>query len=204
MDATAIAIFAGALLVSAGSPGPSVAALVSRVLTNGWRDVAPFIVAMWLGEVTWLLAALAGLAALAELFAVAFTVIKWCGIAYLLWLAVQMWRQPVEWAPTELPTGRSSWSMFLAGLAVTIGNPKIMVFYLALLPTLLDLSSATFAHWAVLAVTTLVILVITDGLWILAAERARRLLRSRTARRIANRLSALTLAGAAAFVAARA
>ena len=54
MDTSSIAIFAGALLLSAGTPGPSIAALVSRVLTNGWRDVLPFLLAMWLGEVMWL------------------------------------------------------------------------------------------------------------------------------------------------------
>lgn len=51
MDSIALAIFALALVVNAGAPAPSVAALVSRVISNGWRDVAPFGAAMRIGEV---------------------------------------------------------------------------------------------------------------------------------------------------------
>jgi len=57
VDLSSLLIFAGALLVAAGSPGPSIAALVARVLTNGYRDVLPFLAAMWIGEALWLLLA---------------------------------------------------------------------------------------------------------------------------------------------------
>lgn len=60
MTLSALAVFAFALLVTAGTPGPSVAALVARVLTNGVRDVLPFLAAMWLGEAMWLTLAVAG------------------------------------------------------------------------------------------------------------------------------------------------
>ena len=79
MDASSLVVFAGALLVSAGSPGPSIAALVSRVLTRGFRDVLPFLAAMWLGEVLWLTLAVAGLAAIAETLHLLFAVVKWAG-----------------------------------------------------------------------------------------------------------------------------
>jgi threonine/homoserine/homoserine lactone efflux protein len=55
-------VFALTLLVAAGSPGPSIAALVARVLTNGLRDVLPFLAAMWIGEAIWLSFAVGGLA----------------------------------------------------------------------------------------------------------------------------------------------
>ena len=54
MTLSALLVFALTLLVAAGSPGPSIAALVARVLTSGVRDVLPFLAAMWLGEVLWL------------------------------------------------------------------------------------------------------------------------------------------------------
>lgn len=95
MELTALAVFAVALLMAAGSPGPSIAALVARVLVNGWRDVAPFLAAMWIGELIWLTLAVAGLAAIAETFQLAFVIVKYCGIAYLLYLAWRMWRAPV-------------------------------------------------------------------------------------------------------------
>ena len=60
MDVSSLLIFAGALLVAAGSPGPSIAALVARVLSGGLRDVLPFLLAMWIGEAVWLTLAVFG------------------------------------------------------------------------------------------------------------------------------------------------
>ena len=145
-DLTALSIFAIALALSAGSPGPSIAALVSRVVSNGWRDVLPFVAAMWIGEVIWLTCAVLGLAAIAEQFQFIFLLIKYVGIAYLLFLAWGMWRTPAggQFDHQALPPRTSNRTkMFFAGIAVTLGNPKIMVFYMALLPTLLDLGSTT-------------------------------------------------------------
>jgi threonine/homoserine/homoserine lactone efflux protein len=143
MDASGLLIFAGALTVAAGSPGPSVAALVARVIARGWRDVIPFAAAMWLGEALWLTLAVYGLAALAEALHGVFQVVKYLGVTYLLYLAWKIWCAPVAIVsdgPAPRPGGCG---MFLAGLAVTLGNPKIMVFYLALLPTIIDLAGVT-------------------------------------------------------------
>jgi threonine/homoserine/homoserine lactone efflux protein len=62
MALSGLLVFALALIVAAGSPGPSIAALVARVMTSGLRDVLPFLAAMWLGEAIWLGCAVAGLA----------------------------------------------------------------------------------------------------------------------------------------------
>lgn len=202
MEPLTIALFAGALMLSAGTPGPSVAALVARVITNGWRDVLPFLAAMWLGEVVWLTMAMAGLSALAQTFQPAFLGLKWAGIAYLCWLAFRMWTQAPA-AAGELPRRASSWSMFGAGMALTLGNPKIMVFYVALLPVLIDLPAVGVADWAVLSAVTLAALAVVDLAWVAAAERARGFLRTPWAMRIANRISAAALGGAAAAVASR-
>ena len=202
MDLSTLLIFGGALLVAAGSPGPSVAALVARVIARGWRDVVPFAAAMWLGEALWLTLAVYGLAALAESLHGAFLVAKYLGAAYLLYLAWRMWSAPItvhQHGPA--PRADSSVRMFLAGLAVTLGNPKIMVFYLALLPTIIDLAGITLLAWLELTGTMLVILAVIDLAYIVLAARARRLLRSPRALRIANRTSATILGGAAATLA---
>ncbi len=62
MHLASLLIFAAALFVAAGSPGPSVAALVARVISKGFRDVFPFLAAMWIGEGIWLSCAVFGLA----------------------------------------------------------------------------------------------------------------------------------------------
>jgi threonine/homoserine/homoserine lactone efflux protein len=203
MDIAALLIFAGALAIAAGSPGPSIAALVARVLARGHRDVVPFLAAMWIGEAIWLSLAVWGLASLAETFHTAFVVLKWAGVAYLLFLSWKMWRAPVNLTGPEIPERRSAIRMFMAGFAVTLGNPKIMVFYIALLPTIIDLRYLSVLGWAELTATMLVVLMATDLLWVILASRARRMLKSPTAVRLANRLSAGVMAGAATAIAAR-
>jgi threonine/homoserine/homoserine lactone efflux protein len=203
MTLSALLVFALALLVAAGSPGPSIAALVARVLTNGLRDVLPFLVAMWLGEALWLTVAVTGLVVLAQAFHGLFTALKVAGVLYMLWLAWTMWHAPAEVSGDALPRGQRPWRMFVAGLLVTLGNPKIMVFYLALLPTLIDLHAVGFAAWAELVATMLVVLACIDLAWALLAARGRRLLRSPRAVRLANRAGASAMAGAAAAIAAK-
>ncbi len=203
MEPYSLLIFAGALMVAAGSPGPSIAALVARVLSGGWRGVLPFLAAMWIGEAIWLSLAVWGLAAIAESLQLLFTVIKYLGVAYLLYLAWRMWFAPVELKDAALPAARSGRRLFAAGMAVTLGNPKIMVFYLALLPAIIDLGSITLAGWAELTATMLAVLTAVDLGWALLAAQARRLLRTPRALRAVNRLSAGVMAGAATAIAAR-
>jgi threonine/homoserine/homoserine lactone efflux protein len=203
MALSSLLVFALALIVAAGSPGPSIAALVARVLTNGLREVLPFLLAMWLGEALWLACAVAGLAVIAHTFAMVFIALKIIGVGYLLFLAWKMWFAATEVSKDELPSGQSAWRMFAAGLTVTLGNPKIMVFYLALLPTLVDLSRVGTVAWIELTLTMLLVLVSVDIGWALLAARARQLLTSRWAVKIANRTSATMMAGAAAAIAAR-
>ena len=202
MELSALLIFAAALLVAAGSPGPSIAALVARVLARGHRDVLPFLAAMWLGEAIWLGLAVWGLAALAETFHAAFVALKWLGVGYLMLLAWKMWHAPVSTAAAGIPE-TSPWRLFGAGMAVTLGNPKIMLFYMALLPTIVDLPRLSVFGWLELTTAMLVVLMAIDLAWVLLAARARRLLTSPRALRIANRTSAGLMAGAATAIAAR-
>jgi threonine/homoserine/homoserine lactone efflux protein len=203
MTLSSLLIFAAALFVAAGSPGPSIAALVARVISKGWRDVLPFLAAMWVGEAVWLSLAVFGLAFVAQTFHYAFVVLKWVGVAYLAYLAWKMWTAPAAVREGALPNDDSPARLFFAGMAVTLGNPKIMMFYLALLPTIIDLHAITVPGWAALTATQVSVLIVIDLAWTAAAAQARRVLKSVRAMRIANRISAATMAGAAAAIATR-
>ena len=203
MSLSALLVFALALIIAAGTPGPSIAALVARVLTNGFRDVLPFLAAMWLGEAMWLTCAVAGLAVIARSFGMVFIALKFAGVAYLLFLAWKMWRAPADVQGSDLPSGQSPWRMFIAGLLVTLGNPKIMMFYLALLPTIIDLSRIGTVAWFELTLTMLIVLMAVDFGWALLASRARKLLNTRRAVKFTNRASATVMAGVAAAIATR-
>mgnify|MGYP001765782836 CR=1 FL=1 len=204
MTLFALALFAGALFLNAGSPGPSVVALVAQVLSRGPRAVLPFLAAMWIGEAIWLAAAVAGLSALAERLHEVFVLVKWAGVLYLLWLAIGLWRRPAEAGPQGETEPAGGWKMFATGFSLTLGNPKIMVFYLALLPTLVDVANLGFTGWAELAVVQIAVMAFVDLSWVGVAGRARRFLASARAVRLTRRASALAMGGAAAVIAGRA
>ncbi len=158
---------------------------------------------MWIGEAIWLSMAVFGLAYVAQTFHLVFVAVKWAGVAYLAWLAWKMWTAPVTVHEGDMPSADSPLKLFLAGMAVTLGNPKIMMFYMALLPTIIDLEKVSLVGWAELTAAMAIVLIAVDLAWIIAAARVRRLLKSARAMRIANRISATTMAGAAAAIAAR-
>lgn len=204
IDSLSLVLFGSALVVSAGVPGPSIAALVSRVIIGHWTEVLPFLAAMWLGEILWMTLAIAGLAAIAETFHVLFLIVKYCGVLYLLYLAWQMWSAPTSFAEDRRPGDvLSAARMFLTGLSITMGNPKIMVFYLALLPTIIDVTALSFVGWAGLAGIMLAVLMVIDGAYVLLAHHMRMLIRTPRAVRLANRIGAVSLGGAATIIASR-
>jgi threonine/homoserine/homoserine lactone efflux protein len=204
MDFAGLAVFATALLIAAASPGPGIAAIVARVLGRGTRGALAFTLGVAIGDVVWLTFGIAGLAALAQTFHGVFAAIKYLGAAYLLYLACKLWTAPAEAREMTADTSREDpLRLFLGGLAVTMGNPKVMVFYLALLPAILDLARVTMLGYAELVAVTLAVLGLVFGTYILLAARARRLFTSPAAMRVVNRSSGAVMAGAAAAIAAR-
>jgi Putative threonine efflux protein len=204
MDITGLLVFATALFIAAASPGPGIAAIVARVLGRGTRGAAAFGAGLAIGDVVWLTFAIVGLAALAQTFHEVFLVIKYAGAAYLLYIAYRLWTAPAA-AREVTADGKAEHplKLFLGGLAVTMGNPKVMVFYLALLPTILDLTRVNLLGYAELVLATLSVLAVVLGAYIVLASRARRLFTSPRAIRILNRTTGTVMAGAAAAVAAR-
>lgn len=208
MDLPSLVVFASALFVAAASPGPGIAAIVARVLVRGPTGALAFTSGIAFGDLVWLTVAITGLAALAQTFHGVFLVVRWAGAAYLLWLAWRLWTAPaatLDEPPGALPSGATerSWRLFTGGLAVTLGNPKVMVFYLALLPSLIDMRAIDMlAYLELVAIVTAVLAVVFGG-WIALAARARRLFRSPRAVRRANRAAAGIMAGAAATIVAR-
>jgi threonine/homoserine/homoserine lactone efflux protein len=135
--ATLIA-FTAALALAAASPGPGIIAVVAKALGSGFRGAFPMVLGLVLGDLSYLTFAAFGLAALAQSFGTVFVVVKWLGAAYLAWLAVRLWTAEPAAARFGAAAATGAWRTFLGGLALTLGNPKVMIFYLALLPSLVD------------------------------------------------------------------
>ncbi len=204
MDLAGLLLFSSALFIAAASPGPGIAAIVGRVLGRGPKEAVAFSIGVALGDVVWLTCAILGLAALAQAFHEVFLVIKYAGAAYLLYIAYRIWTAPA--LPKNVQADRRAEhpaKLLLGGLALTLGNPKTIVFYLALLPTILDLTRITLLGYAELVAATLTVLGVVFGTYIVLAARARQLFTTPRAIRILNRSTGALLAGAAAAVAAR-
>lgn len=204
LDLSALLFFAGALAVAAISPGPGIAAILARVLGRGRSGMFAFTAGMSVGDVVWLGFAIGGLAVVVQAFHEVLVVIKFAGAAYLLYLAWKLWTAPAK-APDIASVDRreSRTKLFLGGLAVTLGNPKTMVFYLALLPNIVDIPRIDALGFVELSVVTLSVLALVFGGYILIALRARQLITSARAVRAVNRTSGAVMAGAAIAIATR-
>lgn len=204
MDFATLAFFAGILALAALSPGPAVVALVARTLARGRTGSLAFIAGLALGDMLWLTAACLGLAALAAAMGGLFFLVRLAGAAYLLYLAYRLWTEPAK-APSADAAGaeRGPFGLFGAGLALSMGNPKSMAFYLALLPTLVDLQHLTLLGFAEMSLVIAVVLAAVFTAYVLAADRARRLIASTRVMRWLNRTCGLAMAGAAVTVATK-
>jgi threonine/homoserine/homoserine lactone efflux protein len=131
-----------------------------------------------------------------------FLVVKYAGAAYLLYLAYRMWSTAPQVAPeqAELPKAERSSRLFLGSLALTLANPKTMVFFLALLPTVVELERLDLAGFLEITATICIVLPLVLGGYTLLAANARKVFKSARAVRRINRASGVAMAGAAVAV----
>lgn len=197
-------VFVGALSVAAISPGPGLAAIVAMVLARGAKSTLWFCAGIILGDLVWLSLSLGGLAVVARQIPMLFVLIKWIGVVYLVWLAWAAWHADTPAGDGRAATPeRSRLARGLAGLAVTMGNPKAMLFYIALLPNLISAERLNPETVAPLYLAVIVVLSVVFAIYAAAAETARRTMKSARAVRHFNRASATALGGAAVWIASR-
>ncbi len=204
LEISQLLAYATALSLAVSIPGPGITALVARTIATGVPTAFAMLWGMILGDLIFLTFAVFGLAFIAKSFAAVFALIKWCSVVYLFILAWEFWHAKHQKFSSEKLSNQSKRSAILSGLAVTLGNPKPVFFYLALLPALIDLSLVSFNTWLynLLPITILVLSVI-GGLFILCANAVRKQLAHQTAQRKMCRLAALAMAGAASSIALR-
>jgi threonine/homoserine/homoserine lactone efflux protein len=196
--------YSAALGIAAAIPGPGVTALVARALGSGFRSSLAMSFGLILGDLTYLTAVALGLAFVAQTFGEIFLAIKWFGVLYLAWLGWKFWTAGITPEAVEARRGKGGFvSSFVAGLTVTLGNPKTMIFYLAITPTIVDLNTVTLVDYAILAALTILVLLVVLVPYLALAAKARWFLRSPRALKALNRTAATFMMGAAAAIAAR-
>jgi threonine/homoserine/homoserine lactone efflux protein len=206
MTVTNLAVFAITYLAVLVLPGPGVTALIARVLARGTGDIPAFIAGFVAGALLWFLIAATGMAALAASFAALFLAIRYLCAAYLLWLALKFWSSaPVSVSTSDIGilARESHWRAFLTGLAINLGNPKVILFFLATLPTVVRIGDVTPLGFVELAGVVVFIASTVLAIYAALAGRARRLFNSPKSVRLVNRGSGVVMAGAAVAIAMR-
>ena len=199
-----LAVFALVYALAVASPGPGVAAVVARALGRGMSGAPAFIAGFVVGDLLWFALAAAGLAVLAHSAYTVFLVIRYLGAAYLLYLAWRLWNAPAQALDaSQTPRRERPLQLFLGSLALTLGNPKTMVFFLAVLPTVVELNRLSAVGFLAMTLVIAVLLPAVLGAYTVFAARARsRLSRPGTVRWV-QRGTGAVMAGAAVAVATR-
>lgn len=191
--------FVAASAVLLAIPGPTILLVISYSLSHGRKVASATVAGVALGDFTAMTASMLGLGALLATSALLFTVLKWVGAAYLIYLGIKLWRSPVagqavrtdEDAPAVRP-----FKVFLHTYAVTALNPKSIVFFVAFLPQFLDLAKPLFFQMAVFEVTFLALATINASLYGLLASMARDTIRKPKVQKIVNRTGGSLMIGA--------
>jgi homoserine/homoserine lactone efflux protein len=187
---TWLAFFAAAWAISI-SPGAGAVAAMGAGLSHGFVRGYCLTVGLVLGILTQVLVVGLGLGALIAASSLAFSVIKWLGVAYLVWLGLKQWRAPV----TPLVPGAgeraapvSRRALVLRGWMVNAVNPKGTVFLLAVVPQFLDLAHSLAPQYALIGATLVFTDLVVMGLYTALASKLLRLLRTPRQMRTLNRL----------------
>jgi threonine/homoserine/homoserine lactone efflux protein len=180
-------------------PGPTILTVISYSMAHGRRANVPLIAAVALGDSTALVVSLLGLGALLATSAFWFTIVKWAGGLYLLYLGIKLLRAGIS--ATELVTSAvpgSRWKLFANTYLVTALNPKGIVFFVAFLPQFINPSAGITQQLWVLAVTFVAMATLNATLYAVFAGSARKVLSSPRAQRRFN-LAGGSLLSAAGF-----
>ena len=180
-------------------PGPNAALIVANSVGRGTRYGLLTVAGTSSAVVVQLGLTALGLTAVLGALAVWFEWIRWIGVAYLLFLGIRQWRAPPIDLTRAAPQPRSVRAIALRGFLVGLTNPKTLLFYGAFFPQFLDSLRPIGPQVGLLCATFLVIAVVLDSGWAVAAGRARRLLAARP--RLRNRLSGGCLIAAGAGLA---
>jgi threonine/homoserine/homoserine lactone efflux protein len=188
--------FAAASSVLLVIPGPTVLLVVSYALGQGWRTALPMSVGVALGDFTAMTLSMLGLGALLATSATLFTVLKWVGAAYLVYLGIKLWRAGGTLDAAPRTDAVSAAKMLGHAWLVTALNPKSITFFVAFLPAFLD-PKADFLTQMLVFETTFLVLAFANAFgYALVASRARRLASDPRALGIVNKVGGGLLVGA--------
>jgi threonine/homoserine/homoserine lactone efflux protein len=194
-------LYCGLYAVAIATPGPAVIAIVARALGSGFRSVVPGSLGVLAGDLILMTLSAFGLAMVAKTMGQWFLIVKIAGALYLLYLGYKYWTAEVSQDPVPQSAVKEGFGRgFLAYLGLTLGNPKAIAFFVALLPVAVNPRELNLIGYLQLCAATFVLIpAITLGYAALAA-RLSRFVASRKARKRINKGAGAVMAGAGALI----
>lgn len=196
--------FVAACVLLALTPGPNMALMIANTLSSGLRGGLVTLAGTATGLALLVTAAAAGMTSVMVFMSTWFDLMRWAGALYLVYLGarqlLRLWKSP---APTvSLPSGsRGNW--YFQGLAVSLSNPKVILFLGAFLPQFVDMRGDPVEQLVVLAVLFVALLALVDVAVTLAVARARASFGAARLRLLDGAAGAFLLLGGAALAAMR-
>jgi len=184
-------------------PGPTIILVISQAVTHGRRSVVPLVIGVILGDLTAMTLSLLGLGALMATSAALFTVFKWVGALYLIYLGIKLWKLNAENNSVQYNTkNTSARSLLKSSFIVTALNPKGIAFFVAFLPQFVDPLKPAFSQLTLLGGTFLLLATINSALYAIFAGQLGDQMKKKKIRKWFNRCGGSALVGAGIFTAA--
>jgi len=191
--------FAAASGILVAIPGPTVLLVISYALAHGRKSAMATVLGVGLGDFTSMTTSMLGLGAFLLASATLFTILKWIGAAYLIYMGVRLWRAPTDRASAAEANGAAEtkpWRIFLHAYVVTALNLKGIIFFIAFLPQFLDAAQPLLPQMLLFEATFLVLAIANAALYALVASAARQTIRKPAVQRSVNRVGGSLLIGA--------
>lgn len=197
--------FAAASAIMLAIPGPTILLVISYALSYGRRSASASVAGVVLGDFTAMTASMLGLGALLATSATLFTILKWVGAAYLIYLGIKLWRAPVsdsdKGTAEAIKSAEKPKRIFLHTYVVTALNPKSIVFFVAFLPQFITPALPLVPQLLIFESTFLVLATANAVLYALMASKARESIRMPSVQRVVNRIGGSLMIAAGIFAA---
>ena len=179
-------------------PGPTIILVISQSVAHGRKSVIPLVIGVLLGDFTAMTLSLLGLGTLLSASAALFTLFKWIGALYLMYIGIQLWRSAPDSTPASGTEHRSSsaLTLFRRSYIVTALNPKSIAFFVAFLPQFIDPRQPLPGQLLLLGCTFLILATVNAALYAIFAGQFSASIRRTRVRKWFNRLGGSALIGA--------
>jgi len=189
------ASFLIAILVFQLVPGPGTIAILNATARNGLGAGFGAVLGTLLGDFIYMVAAVLGLAAVMQANPILFEALQWFGATYLVWMGIQLLRTRFADNGDKPETTRSGWIYFRQACAVSLTNPKVILFFVAFFPLFLRVDASGTTLFAMMLHVTLLSFLYQAGLVLVGNAVAARLKALPQARRLATQLAGIALIG---------